>query len=398
MNQSPYIAKESSSQGDDNRISIIPILVVLTRYKRLFLLLPLVVMVITAGISLIMTNVYEANTKLLPPQQSQSGASALLSQLGGMASLAGGLSTGKGQTDVYIGMLRSRTVADQLIKRFDLKKNYATESSEKAREKIEKATQITAGKDGLITISVEDPDQKLVARLANGYVEELIKLSQVLAVTEAQQRRMFFERELETAKNNLAKAEVTLRGALNTRGVISVDVASKSQLETIARVRAEISARQIKLDSMKAFVTETNPEYKRVAEELNSLKSELFKLENGRPDQAGTNQGGTAAQTGLENIQTLRDVKYYETLYEVLAKQYEAARLDEAKDGNTIQVLDPAIEPERRAKPKRAIMVLLSGVAAIFAAIFIAFFLEVKARVVRDPEWQLRKSGANSRN
>jgi uncharacterized protein involved in exopolysaccharide biosynthesis len=229
---------------------------------------------------------------------------------------------------------------------------------------------------------VEDKDQKLVARLANSYVTELLGLTKVIAVTEAGQRRMFFERQLEQAKDNLTKSEVSLKGALDRRGVISVAGESRAIVETVGRLRAQVSAKEIQLSSMRAFVTATNPDYKRVEEELISLRGELSKLENGRNPSAEDPAEPAGKPSGIENIKLLRDVKYYEMLYELLAKQYEVARLDEAKDTSVVQVLDPAIEPERKEKPHRGLIVALSAMTALLAAIAWAFIVDTRQKTL----------------
>lgn len=350
-------------------IGLLDCLVILAKRKKLVAGVPLVSAIAAALISLAIPNVYLASTKLLPPQQSQSGAAALLSQLGGVAGAVAGSTGLKNPNDLYVAMLKSQTVADNLIKKFDLKKIYETDSQDEARKSLEQKTIITSGKDGLIIISVEDKDKKFVANLANAYVSELFDLSKVLALTEASKRRMFYERQFEQAKNNLAAAEVALKSGLNTNGVISVDSESRAIVETASRLHAQVSAKEIQLNSMSAFVTPNNPEYKKVQEELNSLKAELSKLENGRAkDSLGDQKGGNTL-AGLDNIKLLRDVKYYQMLYELLAKQFEVARMDEAKDPSIVQVLDPAVEPERKYKPKRVIIVLFAFFASLLMVI-----------------------------
>jgi uncharacterized protein involved in exopolysaccharide biosynthesis len=220
--------------------------------------------------------------------------------------------------------------------------------------------------------------------MANAYVEELGKLTKRLALTEAAQRRVFFEGQLEQAKNNLAAAELKLKNSLETQGVTSVDADTRAIVEMGARLRAQISAKEIQLNSMNAFLTPNNPVYQRAQEELNSLRAELAKVENGR-GAGGSSENANGSKSGLENVKVLRDVKYYQMLYELLAKQYEAARLDEAKDPPIIQVLDPAAEPERRAKPKRTVIVLMSTAMAFFFAIGLAFFAETKRRLLEEP-------------
>lgn len=378
-----------NSDANEREFSVLDFLIVVAKYRKLIIFLPIIAAIVAAAISFALPNVYKSGTKLLPPQQPQSGASALLSQLGGAAGALAGAAGLKNSNDLYIGMLKSRTVADRLIAKFDLQKKYDVDTMEKTRLILERNSAIAAGKDGLITIEVEDENKQLVAQLANAYVSELVDLTKVLAVTEASQRRMFFEKQLEQSKDNLAKAEVALKSALDTHGVISVDADSRAIVETVSRLRAKISAKEIQISSMMAFVTTNNPEYKRAQEELLSLRAELSKLENGRPALAGNDANGSDSakkQLGLENIKILRDVKYYQMLYELLAKQYEVARLDEAKDTALIQVLDPAIEPERKFKPKRSVLILLSAVLACIAAVAWAFVAETRKKILDDPE------------
>jgi uncharacterized protein involved in exopolysaccharide biosynthesis len=320
----------------------------------------------------------------------------LLSQLGGLAGVAGAAGI-KNPADVYVSMLKSRTLADRMIDRFSLQKHYQISSREKARGRLEASTAIVAGKEGLITLQVEDEDQNLVASMANAYVEELFRLTKTLAVTEAAQRRLFFERELENAKNNLVKSEIALKSAMAEHGVVSVDTEGRTQLESIARLRAQVTAQEINLSSMKAFVTKDNPEYRRAEEALSSTRAELARLENGRVDPgAVSGEDRTANTTGIKNIQLLRDVKYNEMLYGLLAKQYEAARLDEAKDPGVIQVLDQAVRPERKSKPKRAFIVILSTFIATVAAIILVLLQEAKNRWLLSPDaprkWQELKT------
>jgi len=382
MNESKNTIPDSQTLINANEVGLLELVIIVAKRKKLISIITLVAAIVSAAISLSMPNLYKSNVKLLPPQQAQSGAAALLSQLGGVAGMAAGAAGLKNPNDLYVAMLKSRTIADQLIAQFDLKRVYDLEEQEKARKKLENNTVITSGKDGLITIEVEDKNQLLVARLANAYVTELLRLTRVLAVTEASQRRMFFERQLELSKDNLAAAEVTLKGGLDSHGVISVDSESRAIVETVARLRAQASAKEIELNSMRAFVTVNNPRFKLVEEELASLRLELSKLENGRPGDAEGSAKSGDKQSGFANIKLLRDLKYHQMLYELLAKQFEAARLDEAKDSSVIQVLDPAIDPEKKFKPLRALIVVISSVFAFFAAIVYVLIAEFRRRIL----------------
>jgi tyrosine-protein kinase Etk/Wzc len=387
MKQSNINHAPEITAPDDEQVGLVDLLIVFAKRKRLILGVPVAMGVICAAISFILPPVYKANTKILPPQQSQqTGAAALLAQLGGAGGMAAGVAGLKNPNDLYIGMLKSRTVADRLIGKFNLKDVYETESVEKARKILDAKTAIVSGKDGLISIDVEDESAKRSADMAEAYSAELVRLTRDFAVTEASQRRLFFSNQLQLAKDNLAKAEAASRGAIDASGLISIEGESRGVVETVARLRAQISAKEIQLNSMKAFVTTDHPESRRVQEELSSLRQQLDGLEHGDGTQAG-NASNNQSPSGLKSIQLLRDVKYYQMLYELLSKQYEVARLDEAKDGSVVQILDHAVVPEKRFKPQRSLIVLGGMVAGFFIAIFWALISEAKQRAMQRPEF-----------
>ncbi|WP_230020044.1 Wzz/FepE/Etk N-terminal domain-containing protein [Massilia sp. Bi118] len=402
MSNFPVAEGETSDRLEEQGTTLFDVLVALSRHKRMIIVIPLIVAIIAAAVSFMIPKSYKASTNLLPPQQAQSSASMLLSQLGSIAGMAGGMAGIKNPNDLYIGMLKSRTIADKLIEKYDLKKVYSTESQELARKKLAENTNISSGKDGLIVIEAEDENPKLVAKLANGYVDELFQLTKNLTVTEASQRRAFFERQLEHAKDNLANAEMSLKGSLDTGGVISVDTQSRAVLETAARLRAQISAKEIQLNSMRPFVTSSHPEYKRTEQELSSLRDELAKLERGTGGDTHELAADSRTSTGgLGSIKLLRDVKYYQMLYELLAKQYEVARLDEAKEPSMIQILDRAVDPERPFKPKRLIIVFITTMFAFLLTVVAALLLEAKRKLLASPagaaRWTEIKSNLRSK-
>lgn len=378
--------KETQPQDDDIAgISLVDMLLVLVKHKRIIILLPIILFVVGLSISSLSPKIYKANTKILPPQQSQSTAATMLSQLGGLAGGAGAALGIKNPNDLYLGMLKSRAIEDKLIQRFDFKKKYEQKLFENTRLEFEANSVIASGKDGIITVEFQDRDPKIAAAVANAYIEELVILTGKFALTEASQRRMFFEKQLLQAKDKLIAAEAALNGTLERKGMISVDAQSKAVLETVARLRAGIAAKEIQLKAMQAFVTPNNNEYKRANQELISMKQELDKQENGSLTETGT--ASKVKESGLGSIQILRDVKYYQMLYELLSKQYEVARLDEAKDIPLIQVLDKALEPERKFKPQRALISILSAFLGLIVALIYAFFKEkMQAPMTREQE------------
>lgn len=363
--------------------SVIDVLIVLAKRKKMIIVTTIVVAIASIAMTLLMTKTYIAAAKILPPQQAQSGAAALLAQLGGVAGAAAGAAGIKNPNDMYVGMLKSRTIADKIIARFDLKNVYRKTTFDMTRKELSLRTMINAGRDGLIEIQVEDESPERAAAIANGYTEELLKLTKVLAVTEASQRRLFFERQLAASKDNLAQAESTLKAAFAKSGVVSVDAESRTLVEIAAKLRAQIAAKEIALASMSKFFTTNSQEYKRAENELSSMKVEFSRLENGRLDGSGS---GGGKSDGLESIKILREVKYHQMLYELLSKQYEVARLDEAKDSSIIQVLDKAQPPELKAKPKRAVIVVICTAIGFIFSLFWAMFSEARERALQIPE------------
>lgn len=374
---------QDEARNNDDEISLLDLAIVIAKRKRLVLGLPTFVAVVAIAVALQLPNVYTGTTKVMPPQQGQSSAAAMLSQLGGLAGLAGGAAGIKSPSDTYIGMLKSRTVADNMIQRFDLMKYYETKFPSDARKALESRTVIAAGKDGIITIDVDDLDPKRAAELANAYVDELFKLTKVLAVTEASQRRLFFERQLTQAKESLARAEVMAKSAVEKGGLASIDAQGRSLIEVTGRLRAQISVKEVQIGAMRSYAAEQNPQLKMAQQELAALKTELAKIEGN-----GKSMGGASGEAGagFDNLRLLRDVKYYETIYEMLAKQFELAKIDEAKDSAVLQVMDRAIEPDRKSKPKRASIVMVSTLAAGFLAVLLAFVFEALEKARQNPE------------
>jgi len=384
----------TTHEVEADEISLLDLAIVLAKHKKLILGLPLVAAIIAVIVTLLMPNIYTGVTRILPPQQSQSTAAAMLIQLGGLADIAGQSLGIKNPNDLYVGMLKSRTVADTLIDRFGLKKVYDENTYHYARMELEKRTMVASGRDGIIKVEVEDKDPKRAAAIANGYVEELYKLTQTLAVTEASQRRLFFERQLDQTRKNLANAEAAARQGLEKGGLVVIDAQGRGMVETTARLRGQIAVKEIQISAMRAFATGQNPDLKQAQHELEAMKEELAKMEG---TASGRDKAGNVGKAdGMDNLRLLRDVKYFETIFELLAKQYEIARIDEARDASLIQVLDKAVEPERKSKPKRALIVILSALVAGFITVSWAFVAEALEKARRDPDGSSRLQALRS--
>lgn len=372
---------------EEDEISLLDLAIVLAKHKALILGLPAVVAVLAIIVSLMMTPQFTATAKMLPPEKSQ-GASALMAQLGGLAGLAGGAAGIKNPNDLYIGMLKSRTLQDAMIKRFDLMRLWEAKLESSARERLGSMSNISSGKDSIITIEVTDEDPKRAAEMANAYIDELYKLTKSIATTEASRRRLFFEQQFQLAKEQLAKAEMAARQGLEKGGIVKVDDQGRTMVETSARLRGQITVKEVQIGAMQSFAAPGNPELRMAQQELAVLKNELARTEGANADKA--KNGHPQGVQGFENLNLLRDLKYFETIYELLARQYEMAKLDEAKDSAIIQVMDAAIPPDQKSKPKRASIVILATLAAGFVAVLLAFIKEALMKATQDPRQSAR--------
>jgi tyrosine-protein kinase Etk/Wzc len=328
---------------------------------------------------------FTGSALILPPQQGQSLA-AMMGQLSALASLtgvAGGASQLKTPTDMYIGILESRTIADHLISKFHLQDLYKTRKMEDTRTRLKSNTRFLAGKDGLIHISVEDHDPNRASEMANAYVDELYSMNSHLAISEADQRRVFFDQELADERSALAIAEDDLKKTAEKTGIIHLGGQAESIIRSLAVVRAQIASREVEINSMRMFATDQNPIAMRAREEINALREQLAKLENDPrnpelADSVGIPAGRLPA-VSLEYARKFREVKYHETLFELLAKQYEAARIDEAKAAPVIQVVDRAVPPDKKSGPHMSWIL----VGATFIGFFLGYVVSVITRAFR---------------
>ncbi|GLR27027.1 GumC family protein [Limnobacter litoralis] len=388
MNQQTNAPAEQLDWVEEDEISLIDLATTLGEQKKLVFGLPALAAVVSIIVSLLLPPIFTAETSLLPPSGNSGGggAAAALASLGALGGLAGGLGI-KTPDEQYVAMLQSHSVMDQLIERFNLLKHYDVKYRKDVYEKLKKIAVISSDKkSGIISISVDDKDPKFAAELANGYVDALSKLLDRVAVTDAQQRRQFFETQFEKAKEKLSDSEVNLKKVQETTGLIQIDGQAKATIEAVANVRAEIAKREVQLTAMRTFATAENPDYKRIQGELAGLKVQLAKLEKGNGDDGGIVSTKNLPETGLEYVRALRDVKYNEAIYEIMAKQFELAKIDEAKEGATLQQLDKAVPPEKKSKPKRALIVILSTLAAGFLAVLISLLRGAMQKAEADPE------------
>lgn len=330
-------------EDDSEEIGLLELSVILKSRWKLLVGAPLLAAALAYGAALLIPPTFTATTTFLPPQQQQSSAASALASLGALAGLAGGAGV-KTPADQYVAFMQSTTVSDRIIDRFDLMKVYQSKLRMDARKKLADNAKIAVGKkDGLISVAVDDEDPKRAAEIANAYIDELRRLSSSLAVTEAQQRRVFFEQQLTQTKERLTAAQRALEASGFSEGALRSE--PKSAAETYARLQAEVTAAEVRLQTMRGAYNENAPEFRTAQDRLAALRGQLARTEKVR--------GG-----GDDNdyVGKYREFKYQETLFDLFARQYELARVDESREGALVQVVDTATPPERRSKPKRSLI------------------------------------------
>lgn len=368
-----------AAQASQSEVSLLDITVLVVQHKRFVLRFVVLSALLATLIVFLLPVRYEGKVVLLPPHsQNSSVAASLLGQmgsssaLGSLGAIAGGLGM-RPQSDMYVSLLKSRTVEDAIIRRFGLVAEYHLKRMSDTRKELERRTSIVAGtKDSLITITLQDRDPQRAAELANGYVEEFRKLSATLAITEAARRRLFFEQQLQPAKEDLAVAEEAMKKTQESTGVLQIDSQAKALIESVALLRAQVVAKEVQIQAMRSFAAEDNPDLILAKQGLAALQKQFEQLAGSRND-TGSDialSKGKATRAGLEYLRRYRDLKYYEAVYEVLVKGLEIAKLDEAKEGEIVQVVDQAVPPDERASPHRTLMVLIAIAVAFLAAVF----------------------------
>ena len=363
---------------DEDEINLLDLLQVVLDNLRLLVFGPLLAGLVALGVTFAVAPTFTATTKFMPPQQQQSAAASMLAGLGALGGLAGAATGLKNPNDQFVAFLKSESIANALIDRFNLMARFESVYKVDAREQLSNLSQISSAKDGLITVTFDDKDPVFAAQVANAYVTELGKMLNRLALTEAQNRRQFFEKQMIETKDNLTVAEANLRNS----GINSTALKSNPQaaITAVAELQAQIVAQEIKLSSMRGYLTESAPDFKQAQTELSALRMQFSKLEK---SSAGSID---VKNSDADYVARYRDVKYYETLFELFSKQFELAKLDEAREGNSIQVVDIALAPERKSKPQKARIAVLSTLATGMVLLIFVFFRSAMRVAEQTPE------------
>ena len=369
--------------GDEDEISLLDLATALGEEKATLFAIPLITTLVAVVVSLLMTPIFTAKTVVMPPQQQQSGAAAALASLGGLAGLAGLGGGGglKSPDEMYVAFLGSEGMQNRIIAELKLQERFGAKTLTDARAALKGQVRFASDKkSGLLSIEADDKDPAFAAELANRHVVELRAMLGRLAVTEAQQRRVFYEQQIQQTQDKLALAEVAFRAAKEKSGMQVTSVLAETGVRASAELRGQIASREVQLQAMSRFATAQNPETQRIASELAALRSQLNKTEQGSGESKAA-----ASPLHQEAVKSFRDVKVQEAMLEVLIRQYELARVDEAKEGPLIQQVDVAMPAERKSKPKRAVIVLVAAFAGLFLGVLVAFVRRALKKAQSDP-------------
>ena len=383
----------------EREIDFIEIATLVSRRRKTYGRVILVVLVLSTIVAFLVPLRYTSTATILPPQNSQSNLqSMILSQMaGGGSSTAGSLIGGalnlKNVSDMYVAILKSRTIEDRVIDQFKLKDYYGVKTYVEARKKLEADVDIRAGKENVIVLNVELKNATFARDVARFYIDQLLEVTEDLATTEAGQRRQYFERELGKEKDRLADAEVELKKVQQSSGLIVPNEQARAIVEAVARLQGQIAAKEVQIGAIRNFAAAQNPQLVQAQKELSELQAQLTKLQRTQsknPDGGILVPTGNLPETSMEVIRKYRDFKYHETIYEMLARQFELAKLEESKDYAALQVLDWPVVPDRKSSPKRALIIGVPVLLAIFGAVTHALLSEMHRRKMQSAQYAAR--------
>jgi len=361
--------------------SLLPVLRVAFKRKRQIGITALAIAAVSAAVALMLPSRNIATVVLLPPQQGGSAGAAMMAQLSSMGAMASAAGI-KNPNDQQVALLKSRTVEDAMVERFHLQAQYHRKYLSSTRKRWERATAIDNGlKDGLIHLSVTDTDPRRAAELANGWVEEYRRFAATLAVTEASQRRLFFERQLAGAREELGRAEEAMKQTEQRTGVIELDGQAHAMIAAAAMLRAQVAAKRVEIQAMRQFAADENPDLERAERELSTLEAQLAAMDVDNAGRGGdlVAPKGKVSEAGLEYARALREVKYRETVQELFTRQYQMACVDEARQGAQVQIVDPAVAPDHPNSLYKVITFWAGLLLALPLALLIALACELLA-------------------
>ena len=358
------------------------------RHRKLIYSIVGATFVLSVIVSLLLPKAYISTASVFPPQQEATIGSSILSSQIPMAGMGGALSGFlglKSPADLWVGILMSHTVQDEIIKRFNLREIYGKEKIEDARKALEKKISISKTKEEIILISVEDRDPEAAARMANAFVEELDKINKQVAMSSGKRTRIFIEKRLVEAREELKKIEGEIKSFMEANRAVKLDDQTRVIIESIGALKGQLMAKELEYQTIASYAASTNPQVEILKTQVDQLRKQLTDLDQGNGGQKDIFMPMAKIPKIAERYTTLiRDAKIQETLFELLTQQYEMAKIQESKDSPIIQVLDYANPPEKKSKPRRGLIVATATFASLFISVLLAFLMQRFERIRLD--------------
>jgi len=343
--------------------------------KKMIVRNVLIVSIIVAGLSLLFSNWYKATAVILPPSSDDSmmGAASLLGNFG----LGGILGGGDDQSRI-MSIAKSRSLLEAIARKYNYQNIYETENLEETIEILESNLQVDLHEEMQISISFWDKEQDKVAEIANYIVNCIDSLNIALSTNKAKNNRIFIESRVYEVLDSLKYLEKEIINFMEKEGILSLNDQVVVSVEKAAEFKAQIMVKEIELTIAKNSLEKSNPKIKQLITELNSLKSMYQKFYTDNPNDKLMPNFNKVPSLGVKFTHMQRQVEYYIKILEFLGPQYESAKIEEAKTIPTIQVLDAAVRPEKKDRPKRSRIVLGFFVLALCINIYYFYFRDKK--------------------
>jgi len=371
---------EGTPRGGEHTVAYMRLL---WEHRRLLARVALYGFLSSALLAFLIPNRYQSTARLMPPDSNQSGglamaAAALSNGAGGLGSMASEILGMKSNSDIFVGILASRTVQDKLIQEFDLKKLYGARRMEDARLQLAEHTGFSVDrKSQIITISVTDHDPKRAAAMGDAYVAELNRLVTELSTSSARRERLFLEERLKSVSQDLESAEKELSQFSSKNATIDIKEQGKAMVEAAALLQGQYIAAQSELEGLKQIYSDNNVRVRAVQARIDELRHQLEKM--GGKGESATEVSGQPSDSLYPSLRKLpllgvtyadlyRQAKIQEVVLETLTKEYEMAKVQEAKEIPTVKVLDAANTPDKKSFPPRTLIVFICTTCAFVAA------------------------------
>lgn len=374
----------SDNRPDDGQY-LIESLRIIKKYKRVIAVVTGAALVLSVIVSLLLPKVYVARTSVLPPAgESSLGLNVASRITGDLGSLAEGVIGGQSKADLWVGILKSRNVKEAVADRLGLMGHYRSDSMEKVVRALGERVSMRKDKNEIISLIAEDSEPEMAASIANAFIEELDRVNRDIVMTSGKRSRIFVEERLAQARQDLTEVEEELKAFQEANNAVKLDDQAFVIMEAIGAVKGELMAREIELQTLLSYATRSNPRVQILKAQIDETRSRLRELEGGgnpNGDKGIFIPTKEMPSLALRYARLLRKAKTQETLFELLVKQYEMSKIMEVKDSPTVQVLDVAKVPERRDRPKRRQIVMISVIGGALFSVLLAFFLEYAERL-----------------